>query len=57
MPDTTLDAFLNLHCNPLLFHDTSGAFVTIKSLFPSGRGNRAECGSDDFENLLNLVWE
>jgi hypothetical protein len=57
MPDTTADALLNLLCDPLLFHDSCGAFLIIKSLFPSGRGNRAERGSDDFENLFNLVWE
>jgi hypothetical protein len=57
MPDTTADTLLNLLCDLLLFRDTGGAFVAIKNLFSPGRGNRAERGSDDFENLFNLVWE
>jgi hypothetical protein len=55
--DTTADALLNLFCNPFLFHDSGGAFVTIKSLFLPRRGNRAKSGSNDFEDLFNLVWE
>lgn len=57
MPDTAPDALLNLFCDPFLFHGSGGTFVTIKSLFLPGRGNRAKRCSNDFEDLFNLVWE
>jgi len=57
MPDTAADALLNLLCSSLLFLLLGGALVTTKCLFTPSRGNRAECGSDNLENLFKLVWQ
>jgi len=57
MPDTAADALLYLLCNLLVFLFSGGAFVTMKYLFTASRRNRTECGSNDFEDLFDLVWE
>jgi hypothetical protein len=46
---------LNLLYDQLLFHDMGGTFMTIKSLFPTCKGNIAESGSDNFKNLFDLA--
>jgi hypothetical protein len=55
MPDAAAYTLLDLLCDPLLFHDSGRTFVITKYLFPPGRRNRAERGSNDFEDLFDLV--